>query len=304
MHNQNTLTIEDNINRQLKANKSKNLLYANVDQTMDIEPDFLAALEKLLDTAAGEMPDGVSPEMVSFAAKALLKRVNAVNQYIQVSDQKVAELEEIYRQTWQVMVQTRNVRTTLREYHYPKLSQWVATLYPKEFRKHLRYKPEVGHVVNEEYSAEFQIELFQLDILQMRAPVIDIGCGNQANLVRYLRSRGIDAYGFDRTLEVHEPYLEQIDWFVYPFRKDSWGTIISNMAFTNHLNYAYLHDVSQLEFYLLRLKDILESLVIGGSFFYAPALPFVEDRLAPESYRVERKLTAGEIFVSAITRLV
>lgn len=287
----------------MKVNRSKNLLYSNVEQTMDIDPSFLAALEKLLDSPGREKPIDVSSANISFAAQALLKRLYSVNPYILVNDQKVEALEEIYRQTWQVMIRTRNVQTTLREYHYPNLSQWLATLYPKEFRKHLRNKPEVGYVVNEEYTAEFQMDVFRLDVLQMKPPLIDIGCGSQAHLVRYLRSQGVDAYGFDRHLEVHAPYLEQSDWFAYPFQKSHWGTILSNMAFTNHMNYALIHDVSQLEPYLLTLKDILESLATGGSFYYAPALPAIEDRLAPETYRVEREGTAGQIFVSTVTRL-
>jgi len=47
------------------------------------------------------------------------------------------------------------------------------------------------------------------------------------------------------------------------------GSIVSNMAFTNHLNYAYRHDVSQLEPYLLKMKEILAALAPGGSFYYA-----------------------------------
>ncbi len=303
MNHRDNQPLEVSIKQQMKINRSKNLLYSNVEQSMDIHPSFLAALEKLVDSPAGEKQNVVSPEIVSFASQSLLKRIYSVNQYIQMSDQKVAELEEIYRQTWQVMTQTRNVKTTLRESHYPALSQWLATLYPKEFRQHLRNIPEVGHVVNEEYSADFQMNVFRLDVLQIKPPVIDIGCGSQANLVRYLRSQGVEAYGFDRALEVHQPYLEQSDWFTYTFQKCSWGTIISNMAFTNHLSYAYLHDMTQLEPYLLKMRDILESLMIGGSFYYAPALPYVEDRLAPESYRVEREGTTGEIFVSTVTRI-
>ena len=72
-----------------------------------------------------------------------------------------------------------------------------------------------------------------------------------------MRSLGIAAFGFDRQLEIQEPHIEQRDWFDYPFEAGKWGSIVSNMAFTNHLNYAYLHDVSQLEQYLLKMKDIL-----------------------------------------------
>lgn len=304
MNYHNNQSMENSIIKQLKANRSKNLLYIDVEHIMDVDPSFLAALEKLLDASAREKQGEVSSNIISFAAQALLKRLYSVNQYTRVDDQQVEELKEIYWETWRAMQRTRNVRTVLVDIHYPALSRWLASLYPKEFRKQLRYQAEVGHVVNEEYTAEFQMELFQLDTIHMKQPVVDIGCGSQANLVIYLRSRGIEAYGFDRQLEVNEPYLEQIDWFEYPFSKDRWGTIISNMAFTNHLNYVYYHDISQLKPYLLRMKDILASLATGGSFHYAPALPFIEDRLDADCFIVERRPAAGEVFFSTIIKNV
>jgi SAM-dependent methyltransferase len=303
MDHQDQPPLEISIKQQMTINRSKNLLYIGAEHIMDIDPCFLAALEKLLDSPEMDRQENISPGMITFAVQALLKRLYSVNQYVQVSDQKIEELKEIYRQTWRVMVKTRQVRTALREQHYPALSQWLATLYPKEFQVQLKFSPQVGHVVNEEYSAQFQIALLRINIPALKQPVLDIGCGSQANLARTLRSEGIEVFGFDRFLEVHEPYLEQNDWFEYPFRRGVWGTIISNMAFTNHLNYAYLHDILQLEPYLLKMKDILESLAIGGSFLYAPALPFVEERLAPECYHVVSEPTAGEIFVSTITRI-
>jgi hypothetical protein len=304
MDQKKTQPIKNSIQQQLEVNDAKNLLLVNVEQIMDIDPGFLAALEELLGSATGSQPEGLSAEIVSFAAQALLKKVYSVNQYLKISDQKVKELEKIYRQTWRTMVSTGDLQTALRQEHYPKLSEWLASLYPKEFRKRLQFSPVVGHVVYEEYSAQLQIDLLQIDCAHIKEPVIDIGCGSQANLVRYLRSLGIEAFGFDRQLQNREPYLEQMDWFDYSFRPAAWGTVISNMAFTNHLNYAYLHDAAQLEPYLLRLKDIIESLKIGGEFYYAPSLPFVENRLDPAGYKVKREQTIGEVFVSTITRIV
>jgi hypothetical protein len=296
--------IENSIKQQLEANRSKNLLYENVEQSMEIDPGFLAALEELLNSSRGEnKPENISPEVIAFAAQALLKKLYSVNQYLSVSDEKVGELKEIYRQTWLTMLKTGNVRTVLRQVHYPALASWVAALYPKEFRKRLKYSPEVGHVVYEEYSAKLQIELLQMDVAELKQPVLDIGCGSQANLVRHLRSLGIEAFGFDRQLEIYEPYLEQGDWFEYPFEVGKWGSIVSNMAFSNHLNYAYRHDVAQLEQYLLKMKDIIEALAAGGSFYYAPALPFVEDHLAPERFKVECEQPADNLFVSIVTKI-
>ena len=75
------------------------------------------------------------------------------------------------------------------------------------------------------------------------------------------------------------------------------------MGFTNHLNYAYLHDVSQLEPYLLKMKEILESLLIYEQSYYAPGLPFVEEKISMQEFHVERKQMNNDLFVSVVTRI-
>ena len=303
MDHKKILPIKDSIKRQLEVNDSKNLLFDNAKWIIDIEPGFLAALEELLESNSGHNSETVAPEIVTFAAQELLNKVYSVNQYLTISDQKVEELKEIYRRTWRTMVSTGKIQAALRDYHYPEISRWLATLYPQEFRKRLRFAPIVGHVVYEEYSAQLQIDLLQIDVVHLKQPVLDIGCGSQANLVRYLRSRGTEAFGFDRRLEIRESCLQEMDWFEYPFEDASWGTIISNMAFTNHLNYAYLHDASQFEQYSVKMKDILESLSVGGRFYYAPSLPIVENGFSTERYKVKRERTINDIFVSIVTKI-
>lgn len=290
------------IKQQLEVNKSKNLLFENVTQIMNVEPSFLAALEELLNSNIGDKSEEVHSEFISFAAKELVKRLYSINPYLRVSKVQVGNLEQIYRRTWQRMIKTGNIKTTLNEFHYPELSKWLATLYPEKFQQSLKFSSGIGRVTYEEYSAELQIELLGIDIAHIKQPVIDIGCGSQANLVRYLRSLDVEAYGIDRQLEIHEPYLNQVDWFDFYFEPNRWGTVISNMGFANHLNYAYLHDISQLEHYLLKMKEIIESLSASSYFYYAPSLPFVEDKLSAKSYKVERKQKISDIYVSIIMR--
>ena len=94
-----------------------------------------------------------------------------------------------------------------------------------------------------------------------------------------------------------------MDWFEYPFEDASWGTIISNMAFTNHLNYAYLYDASQYEKYLLKMRRIIESLTTNGRYHYAPGVPFVENNFDQKRYKVDRERTINDIFVSIVTKI-
>lgn len=296
-------SIENCIQRQIDINRSKNLLHAQAKHFMDIEPGFRSTLEELLTLSSSDKAEHLPPKLVQFAARTLLKRLFSVNQFLRIDRQKLAELECIYRHTWDTMRQTGNIQVTLRELHYPQLSQWLASLYPIDFLEPIRSLPIVGHVVCEEYSAQLQVALFQIDISRIHQPLIDVGCGSRAILVRYLRSLGVEAYGFDRLLEVQEPYLEQKDWFDYAFERSRWGSVTSNMGFTNHLLYTYHQDRSQFVSYLLKMKDILGSLVIGGSFYYAPGVPFIEDRLAPTHYHVERRRVIEDIFVSVVTKV-
>jgi hypothetical protein len=295
------LPIENSIQQQIETNQSKNLLYDHAEQIMEIEPGFRSTLEALLAIPA-DKAEPLPAGMVSFAVRSFLKKLYSVNQYLRINPKKMEELEHIYWLTWQTMLRTGNIQAALREQHYPKLSQWLATLYPNKFLEPIRVLPAVGHVVCEEYSALLQLELFQIDVTQLKQPLIDIGCGSRANLVRYLRSLEIEAYGFDRFLEIQAPYLEQKDWFDMVFEPGQWGSILSNMAFTNHLNHTYHHDRNQFAQYLLKMKDIFASLAIGGSFYYAPGLPFIEDRLDPTQYKVERKRVIQDVFVSVVTR--
>jgi hypothetical protein len=256
--------IKISIKRQLDANKTINLLFENAKQIMDIEPGFLAALEELL--ISDEKPETLRAELVSFTAHELVKRLRSVNPYLRINSKQIEKLEKIYGRTWQKIVQTGDIKTTLKEFHYPTLSAWLASLYPEKFHQALQRSATVSPVTYGEYSAELQVMVLGIDVTRIKQPVMDIGCGSQANLVRHLRSRSIEAYGIDRCLEVHESYLEQVDWFEYQFEPGKWGTVVSNMSFTNHLNYAYLHDISQLEHYLLKMKEILKPCQLADIF--------------------------------------
>lgn len=290
--------IENAIQRQLAVNRSKNLLYARLEQSMELESGFLNALQ--VEASQSEIPPD---EAVTFAVQSFLDRLHSVNPYLQISGAKIAELERIYHQTFRYIKQSGEICSTLKAYHYPSLARWLGPLYPPEFRQSLRASPVVSEVVYGEYSAELQVELLGLDVAHLKPPVLDIGCGRQAHLAKHLHTLGLDVYGIDSRLETRAPYLKQADWFDYVFETEKWGTVISNMAFTNHLNYAYRHDSTQLQAYLLKAREIFASLTPGGSFYCAPGLPFIEDRLPRKHYRIVRRQPTSGIFVSVVTKL-
>jgi hypothetical protein len=167
-------------------------------------------------------------------------------------------------------------------------------------------------VVCAEYSSSLQTEILALDEGDLREPVLDIGCGRHARLVRHLRSRGIEAYGIERfplSEEARSDGLDESaviarDWNEYGFSSRRWGTILSHLAFSNHFaRHAARAEGRDLD-YAKKYREILESLRLGGSFRYAPSLPYVERHLDPTFYAVSIREfgPAGFPFTATVIR--
>ncbi|MCC6260590.1 MAG: hypothetical protein IT311_06980 [Anaerolineales bacterium] len=293
-------SIQTLIKQQLDNNATKNLLFEDVAQTINVDLGFCAILEESLNTNISE---SLSKELITFAVEELTKKLYAINPYLSINVTQIKRLKKIYRTTWTKMIEAQDAQTTLREYHYPALAVWLADLYPEKFRQALKSAPNIGGVTYWEYSAELQIEALELDLNNILEPIIDIGCGSQANLAQRLHALGFKVYGIDRNLTFDQPYLKQINWFDYAFEPNKWGTIIANMSFTNHLNYIYLHDISKLDIYLSKYQEIIEALSKNGCFYYAPSLPFIEANLAPQKYRLKRESKVEGVLVSKISRI-
>ncbi len=129
------------------------------------------------------------------------------------------------------------------------------------------------------------MEILQLNIDQIVEPVLDIGCGKQGNLVMFLRQKGIDAFGFDRFADKHSVLINS-DWFEYKFENEKWGTIISNLGFSNHFHHHHFRNDGNFIDYAKKYMEIISSLKIGGSFHYAPDLPFIENYLDTDKYQL------------------
>ena len=61
-------------------------------------------------------------------------------------------------------------------------------------------------------------------------PIMDIGCGQKASLVKEFQGMGLKAYGIDQYIS-KEPYLICENWLDYSFYDTKWGTIIAHMSF-------------------------------------------------------------------------
>jgi len=287
---------------QMNLNGAKNLLHANVENILEIEPTFLSAMEELAAGPSAELSPAKLTDLAAGAADLFIRRIYAVNQYIQIREQERREVEKIYLDSWKRLLHSKDVAGTLRNYHYPRIKAFIERAYPSAFADALRSRETLNRVPCSEYSADLQLDLLRIDLSQIMEPVLDIGCGAHANLVTYLRAAGVDAYGCDRVLSVHRPYLVAVDWFTFELSSGRWGAILSNLSFASHFSYAQQYDRERVPRYVGLFHRVLLSLAPGGSFTFAPNVGELEARTDLKAHRIEKWPLAAGYGATRITR--
>jgi hypothetical protein len=143
-----------------------------------------------------------------------------------------------------------------------------------------------AEVVCSEYAVTLQRDALGLGDERLTPPILDLGCGRAAGLVRALRAEGLEATGLDR--EAPADVAIAGDWLTFPFGQERWGTIVSHQAFSLHFLHHHLAQGAEAYAYARAYMAALRSLKIGGRFVYAPGLPFIESMLPVGRYRVAR----------------
>jgi hypothetical protein len=138
-----------------------------------------------------------------------------------------------------------------------------------------------------EYSVELQLSILGIKGKKLVEPVVDLGCGKQAELVNYLRTEGVDATGIDRLSTA--PFVLNKDWFDIRFEPGSLGTIVSHLAFSLQFLYHHWHPGDKAYAYAKKYMELLQSLKPRGLFVYSPGLPFIESMLEEHIFRVEKR---------------
>jgi hypothetical protein len=276
------------LQRQLGLNEGVNLLHAGGVQLLEIDGVFLAALEELVSGGNDTLSNETVDAMAAAAAAAFIEKIYARNQFIHLEGQAKEALKQIYVDSWHTLLRSRQLESTLRDQHYPKIKRFLASHYPKALAEGLRPATELSRVPSSEYSAELQLRLLRVDLDSLKEPILDIGCGAEAHLVRFLRLKHLEAYGFDRSIEDTTDYLFQADWFDYEYGSAKWGTIISNLSFANHVVFAQRYNESRVIQYLIVFSKILDSLVGGVQFIFAPAPDLLAGQVDQTRYAIER----------------
>jgi hypothetical protein len=286
-----------------RADRSIRDVYRMERDFLTLEPENLEfTLEYRHEINAILAEPGLFDSLVRLFVMSALEFTYANNQFIHIDAAEEKRLIDIYRA---YLMGMRSILTneTDAEVIRHKLEVLIAAHFKDLSRNLARFSDQPAgdieestffhRVVCREYTPEFQLEILSVDVLDLKSPVLDLGCGKSGRLVGYLNSKGLHAVGVDRLVDDF-PSLVEGDWLNYPLEPESWGTVISHMGFSNHFVFQHLYKQGNPEPYARQYMRILASLKVGGSFYYTPGLPFIEALLPKELYRLTRnRVTPG-----------
>ncbi|MBP1631251.1 MAG: hypothetical protein H6Q15_2144 [Bacteroidetes bacterium] len=289
---------QDIIDKQFDLNQRKNLFYSGILNSLRFSPETLDTIERI-----GLIDSNSENVLINYLTNKALQEFCGVNQYFNFDKQAQLDLRNIYVELFSNIKNRKSSIDSIAEKHYDNLTKWLKSTNLFAEMIYTSKGEMIESVVCSEYNPDLQIEILQIDFNQLIEPVLDIGCGKQGNLVLCLRQKGIDAYGFDR-FAYDNSFLTNSDWFEYKFEKDKWGTITSNLGFSNHFQHHHFRNDGNIIGYAKKYMDILSSLKIGGCFHYAPDLPFVEQYLDKDKYQlIKRRVDNYEFKSTKIKRL-
>jgi hypothetical protein len=246
-----------------------------------------------------------SAGLVEYCIRSTKEYTYKRNQYINFTRQYDELLLAEYQD---LLVQIKNLSETARsreelfhsfgtvlQRHHERLRLILSSYCVITSQNELKNNPLLQTVPCEEYSARFQLDILRLDLEQIAEPVLDIGCGTEGALVKFLRNQGFEALGIDR-LAPKEPFFYQSDWFDFDYNQRRWGTIIAHQSLSTHFIYNYLSNPAKAKSYVDLFMRILSSLDMNGKFCYAPGLPFFEDSLEKmERYEILRETISSDL---------
>lgn len=277
--------LRENIDKQIEFNRGKNFFNFNTSNSLAFIEDTMNAIKN---------PGAIGIEyeniLIDYSTDKCLQEFCRINQYFSFNNEAKQGLREIYVELFSSIKSKNESIDELSINHYKKLKDWLLKTNPYAEKVYQNHEEIIQPIPCSEYSPEFQIEILQIDVRQLIEPVLDIGCGKQGNLVNYLRNKGVEASGIDRSTD-NNSFLANKDWLEYKYGNSKWGTIISNLGFSNHFNHHHLRKDGNFLGYTKKYMEILNALKIGGKFFYAPSLPFIEKYLDSNHFR----LTISEI---------
>jgi hypothetical protein len=172
------------------------------------------------------------------------------------------------------------------------------TALAKVFRDALGPSPR--EVTSASYSPELQLEVLGLKGETLQEPILDVGCGPEARLVRFLREHGKEATGID----VRAPKdATRASWLEYDYGAGRFGTIASHLGFTLHFMHQEMKRSDLAYEYARAYMRILKALAPGGTFAYVPGVPFIEAMLPNDKLEIVRMPLTSELLTDSVKRV-
>ncbi|OGS34683.1 MAG: hypothetical protein A2293_02850 [Elusimicrobia bacterium RIFOXYB2_FULL_49_7] len=299
--------IEKSISAQFAANQRRNLFYQNYHY----QQHFLNETRHLIETHRDALKEidrlKQSDEWIDRMAHQAYETFCRSNQFLHLPKEDIAGLRRIYEELWrEIVTELANDIIDfdrLQQAHVDRLAHWLAET--NGFTKQLNPadSPEIIRVVCSEYSAEWQLALYGIDLDELAEPILDIGCGKGAHIVRYLRDTGFEAIGLDRLGTGASSFLLEENWLEFDYVPDTWGTLLSNHAFALHFLHHHSRSDGEFSAYGEKYMEMLRSIKKNGTFYYAPSLPFIETLLPTDQYQITQKSVSPPFSSTCIRRL-
>ncbi len=269
------------VDKQIDFNRGKNLFNIESLNSMKFIEDTVKSIQglSLIDKETERL-------IIDYATDKCLREFCRINQYFSFNSEAKENLRNLYSDLFTVIKNQNKPIEIIAKNHYNNLKDWLFKTNSFAQDIYEENNEIIEPITCAEYSAELQIEILKLNIEETNSPVLDIGCGVQGFLVKYLRSNGVEAYGIDRLVQP-ESFLSTADWLEYNYGNSKWGTIISNLGFSNHFYHHHLRNDGNFLEYAKKYMQILNSLKVGGKFHYAPSIHFIENYLDNNKFKVE-----------------
>jgi hypothetical protein len=220
--------------------------------------------------------------------EGFLKSFFEVNQYAYFNRFAERQIDSIFSALLaEIAVETNSIEG-IEKRHFHRIKQLITNTNPSLFKINHNENAKAKNFVCAEYSAECLVNLRGLESELANLPILDIGCGKDSKLVKYLQQQGINACGIDRFAN-GEKGLQAIDWFDFDYGENKWGLIVSNLSFCSHFLYHHLAGEGIANNFAATFMAILKALKQGAKWIYTPSIPFFEDLLPSESYSIKRE---------------
>jgi hypothetical protein len=290
------------VQNQLDFNKGRNLFFLDIDTNhLSLSTETLDFIEthraEILLYFNSHKDKELEVPLIEQITEEALQQLYLSNQYLQFTLTDKEKLGQFYVDLFAELLsflENKNTSTMheIMLMHYKKIRQWMDDSNP--FIKIMNQnQPFLVPIACSDYTAPLQLQVMQLELANLKEPILDVGCGIHSNMVNFLRNRGLEAYGIDRTINSNDRYVQQFDWNDYTFAPQSWGTVLAHLSFSNHFVHHHYRNDGHYAEYAVKYMEILDSLVPGGSFYYAPGLPFIEKYLDPEKFQVKTEPIKG-----------